>query len=289
MTHPDGTPVLEHDARCPELTDPGLFAEPDRCTCRDDDGHTPRTPWSDGPMLVLDTETTGVDTETDRIVTATVVELHPGQDPVIHTWLADPGVAIPQAATDVHGITEEHAAEHGRPAVDVVDEIDRLLGTLWNANVPLIVCNASFDLSLLDAELRRHHSRQLRLAGPVIDPLIIDKHIDRYRKGKRRLENLCAHYRVRIDGAHDATADCLAAARVVWRIAREYPAIGGADLRALHTDQIGWYATQQRSFAKYLRDKVAPTVEDFEEQAGVLTRADQVDAAAGHWPMRGAS
>lgn len=33
MTIDYDEPQLEHDLRCPELADPGLFADPDRCTC----------------------------------------------------------------------------------------------------------------------------------------------------------------------------------------------------------------------------------------------------------------
>lgn len=277
-------PVLTHDGRCPIWKG----APVELCRCQGEDGYTPRGPWSEAPMLAFDVESTGVDVHEDRIVTATLVIIQPGS-PLVRTWLADPGIAIPAEASAVHGITEEYAAEHGRPAAEVVDEIDRALAAEWDPDTPLVAMNASFDLSMLDAELRRHHNRRLRIAGPVIDPLVIDKHVEKYRKGSRKLEALCERWRVRLDGAHDATEDALAAARVAWRIAHDVPDIGGADLADLHADQIGWYAAQQRSFAKYLRDKVAPGIDDPDERADVLARADQADAAAGNWPMRGVS
>lgn len=61
--------------------------------------------------------------------------------------------------------------------------------------------NARYDLSLLDRECRRYAVESIsELLGdapaPVIDPLVIDKHVDKYRKGKRALHALCAHYGV---------------------------------------------------------------------------------------------
>ena len=60
--------------------------------------------------------------------------------------------------------------------------------------------------------------------APVIDPLVIDKAVDRYRKGKRTLEAAAAFYGVPLDDAHDAGADAIAAGRVAQAIAREHGA-----------------------------------------------------------------
>lgn len=276
-------PSLDHDARC--VIWKGAPIE--LCRCQDPDGYTPRTPLAEGRLLIVDTETTGVNVDEDRIVTAVVGLIEPGAETRVQSWLADPGVAIPAEAAAIHKITEEYATEHGRPAAEVVDEIDRAIAAEWGPDTPLVAMNASFDLSLIDAELRRHHNRRLRIAGPVLDPYVIDRHVAKYRPGSRKLVDLCATYRVQLKGdAHDAEADALAAARVMWRIARDYPAIGDADPGQLHVDQQRWYGQQQTSFANYLRRKVAPTVEDFDERNALLTRADQVEAQAGGWPLR---
>ncbi|GAA3366567.1 hypothetical protein [Saccharopolyspora gregorii] len=84
------------------------------------------------------------------------------------------------------------------------------------------------------------------MTGPVVDPRCLDKRFDRYRKGKRTLGALCEHYRVRLDSAHDATADALACARLAWRLAKTHPdEIGTRALAALHEDQTGWHRDQQ--------------------------------------------
>ena len=281
MTATDEQPLLDHDARCAswDSDDPAV------CDCRDDDGHTR---WYEGPWVAYDTETTGVEVATDRIVTATLIRYTPGQQLAVTEWLADPGVEIPEEATAVHHITTEHARTHGRPAREVIAEIADALERAWTRTVPLIAYNGTFDLDITDNEMRRHLRRPLQVLGPVIDPLILDKHVDRYRRGSRKLVDVARHYRVQLGGdAHDAAADALGAARVMWRIARTYPEIGQMTLQQLHNAQARWYAEQQRSFAQFLRDKIVPGIDDDTERQQVLDRADTIDAHADGWPLRG--
>jgi DNA polymerase-3 subunit epsilon len=117
--------------------------------------------------------------------------------------------------------------------------------------------NASYDLTILDREARRYGVQPLTdvidLAHlRVIDPRVLDKQLSR-RRGKRTLTDLCAHYRVALDGAHDSTADAIAACRVAWRIGSQYPRIGGLDTHALTVAQAGWAAAQAESLAAYFR------------------------------------
>ena len=114
--------------------------------------------------------------------------------------------------------------------------------------------DADFVDRALDAELRRHGHPPL-VVGPVIDPLVLDRALDRYRRGSRKLTAACAHYGVRLDGAHDATFDALAAARVAWRIAQQYPDIAALHLDDLMTLQAGMHLEWATHFQAYLRGK----------------------------------
>ncbi len=123
--------------------------------------------------------------------------------------------------------------------------------------------NARYDLSLLDRECRRYGvasvSDRLGAApSPVIDPLVIDKHVDKYRKGKRALHALCAHYGVALDDAHDARADAVAAARVVRRMGEQHQPVGVMPLEELHGLQVHAAAEQSRSLQAYLRRTTDP-------------------------------
>ncbi|MGH2905885.1 MAG: exonuclease domain-containing protein [Solirubrobacterales bacterium] len=212
--------------------------------------------WHQGRMAAFDIESTGVDPTSDRIVTATVSVVGPGFEPDSASWLADPGIEIPDGATRVHGITTEHARANGRPAAEVVEEITAKLATAAAQGVPIVAFNARYDLTMLDREARRHGLEPLtdRVGDLlVIDPLVIDKQIDRFRKGKRTLTDVCALYRVPLEDAHAADADAIAAARVAWRMAGKFPDELGIELEQLHAQQIGWAAEQAASLQEYFQ------------------------------------
>ncbi|MDX3063982.1 3'-5' exonuclease [Streptomyces clavifer] len=220
--------------------------------------------WMSGPLAAFDLETTGTDIETDRIVTAAVVRLDPdGTVARERTWLLDPGVVIPEQASAIHGISTERARRHGASPATAIDEITAAVAEGMASGTPLVVMNARYDLSLLDRECRRHGIEPLgeRLGGaplPVIDPLVMDKHVDKYRKGRRALHALCAHYGVPLDDAHDARADAVAAARVVRRMGEKYQPFGVMSLPDLHDLQVRAAAEQSVSLQAYLRRTADP-------------------------------
>jgi DNA polymerase-3 subunit epsilon len=231
--------------------------------------------WPLGRLAGFDLETTGIDVETDRIVTACVVEVVGGEAPITVNWMADPGIEIPEGAEKVHGISTERARAEGQQAEEVVAEVIDLLRQAVMAGRPIVAMNAAFDLTMLDREARRHgHKTLTDLVGDelrVVDPFVLDKAIDKYRRGGRTLTDLCRHYRVALDGAHSADADAIAACRVAWRIASRYPRIASTPLEELHEQQVGWAREQGGSFAAYLRR--------------IPDRAHEADGVRTDWPF----
>ena len=222
---------------------------------------------------VFDLETTGIDVETSRIVSAHVGVLN-GDGVLVEQldWLADPGVEIPPQASAVHGITTERARAEGRPAVEVVTEILAALSDLFARGIAVTIYNAPYDLSLLHHEAVRHGVAPLHEPVPIIDPLVLDRAVDKYRKGKRTLEAAAAFYGVSLTDAHDAGADAVAAGRIAQALAGKYGdqlAISGADLHAL---QVGWCAEQSASFQDYMRRTKDPAF-----------------TSSGAWPQRTAA
>ncbi|TKA12441.1 exonuclease domain-containing protein [Actinacidiphila oryziradicis] len=214
--------------------------------------------WYDGPLAAFDTETTGVDVEYDRIVSAALVtQESPDTQPHIVRWLVAPGVPVPDGARAVHGLTDEFLRLNGRQPGPVVEELGRTLAQRSAAAVPLVVMNAPFDLTLLDRELRRHRGASLdAYLGPfplcVLDPRVLDKYLDRYRKGRRTLTDLCAHYGVPLTDAHDAAADAAASTQLVRLLGRRFAErIGELSPAQLHTRQAMWHAGQARGLQAY--------------------------------------
>ncbi|MER6121355.1 3'-5' exonuclease [Streptomyces sp. NPDC001795] len=234
--------------------------------------------WHRELLIGFDLETTGTDPYEARIVTGAVIEVKSGEPLGRRDWLADPGVEIPADAVAVHGITNERAAAEGSPPDQVADAIARTLVGYWRTGVPVVAYNAGFDLTLLSAELRRHGLPSLRerLDGldpaPVIDPYTIDRWADRYRRGKRNLEAVCAEYGIELDSAHNAGADALAAARLAAAIAGRYPKIAALGPAELHRRQIEWYAAWAADFQEFLRRK-----------------GDAEAVVDGTWPLREAA
>lgn len=230
--------------------------------------------WHRELLVGFDLETTGTDPYTSRIVTAALTEVRGGELLGSRDWLVDPGVPIPEEAAAIHGVTTERARREGRPAAAAVEEIAAALVEHWAAGTPVVAFNAPFDLSLLAAELSRHQLSSLseRLAGevgPVVDPLTVDRAVDRYRKGRRSLDAACAEYGVVLDSAHEALSDALAAVRVAVCIAERHPEVAERDPWDLHRDQVRWYADWAESFQAWLRKGRDPEA-----------------VIEAHWPLR---
>lgn len=216
------------------------------------------TGWAGGRMCGFDLETDGPDPEDARIITATVLLLGGGQDREDRAWLLRTERPIPAEATAVHGITTGHADEHGAERRTAIEQITGTLAALMAVGTPVVAFNGAYDFTVLEREAARVGIPGLATLlgspiGPVIDPHVIDKQVDRFRRGKRTLTATCEHYGVDLGSAHDSTADALGAARVAYVIARRYPEIGDMDLAQLHKAQAGWRREQSASLEAYFR------------------------------------
>lgn len=212
-------------------------------------------------VAVFDLETTGVDPATSRIVTAFIGlidvdgELERGTD-----WMADPGIEIPEQAAAVHGITTEVARAEGRSAAEVVASIRAGLDWIARHDVPLVVYNAPYDLTLFAAECARYGVEPVALGNQIVDPLVIDKAVDRYRKGKRTLTDACLAYGVELLDAHTAGDDAIAAGRLAQAIAQKFPdEVGLLALGDLHLAQVAWAQAQADDFESYMRRSRDPS------------------------------
>jgi DNA polymerase-3 subunit epsilon len=243
------------------------------------------TAWlNGGKVLALDLETTGTAVFEDRIVTACAAIVADGQAAYERQWLVAVDIDIPAEASAVHGISTEHAREHGVPAAEAIPEIATAVRYAVHSRMPIIAFNAAFDLSMLNAECVRHGLGTLeefcgRPVAPAIDPLCIDKHVDRFRRGSRKLADTCELLGVVLEDAHTAAADAIAAAEVARRLAdrcdldpaalramygdRRYPnelaqafrALGRLTADQLHAAQVLWYREQSEGLGDYWRKK----------------------------------
>lgn len=214
--------------------------------------------WAD-TLAVFDLETTGIDVDTCRIVTAHVGVLGAsGEVLERREWLVDPGVEIPTAATLIHGVSTERARLEGQQAPVAVAEIIGALTDAAARGLPIVAYNAAYDLTILDREAARYGVAPLPGPGAVIDPLVIDKAVDKYRRGKRTLSATAEHYGVVLEDAHDAGADAVAAGRVAQAIARTFPELAATAVAELHARQVDWSREQAESYQAWRRKNGEP-------------------------------
>lgn len=218
-------------------------------------------------LVTFDLETTGVDTENDRILTC-FMRAKDGDKVVFEqNWVIDPGVEIPKEASDVHGMDTAWVREHGRNDVaDAIREIHLALSTWDHAGYVIAGYNHSFDLSILDSEIKRYNdpaglSATLTTGSRFIDPIIIDRAIDKYRKGSRKLVDVARHYGIEVDedSAHDASYDVHLTEQLIPKVLNKAWIDLESERLGLTPDQFvdklqEWQAKWKRGWADHLTE-----------------------------------
>lgn len=244
------------------------------------------SPWHLERMAALDFESSDKNPETARIVTCALIGVGGGGPVEADRWLLNPGIPMEPGAVAVHGITDEYAAEHGMDAAAGVHEIATRVAKAVACGMALVGHNITFDLVLLDREIRRHGQVGLEeFCGQpltrVIDTMVIDRYTAPFR---RRVSETQGPYQMRTTAemyglawdeaeAHGAEYDAMQSARVAWlmgdiahRPAAERPGWvqdlrdRGAkfdhlavDLETLFARQQAWHAQWAADFEVFLR------------------------------------
>jgi DNA polymerase-3 subunit epsilon len=210
--------------------------------------------------LGWDTETTGVNPLDARIVTAALVVRGGGLEDRTFSFLINPGVPIPPAATAVHGIDDARAQADGADPKQALEEIAGHLAAALKYGMPVAAFNQSFDWSVLHYDLERHGLPTMadRLEGEpysLLDPHVIDRQcVPKLRgSGLRKLKPTCERYGVALEDWHTAEADALAALLLVDAQFDYHPQLADMGPQQLYAAQKAWRAEQQAGLQEYLR------------------------------------
>lgn len=163
-------------------------------------------------LVTWDTETTGVDTDNDRIITCFVRATDNKNVVFEKNWVIDPGCEVPEEAAEVHGMSTEWIRENGRKDVEeVIKDIFYTLELAAGDGYIVTGYNNSFDLSILDSEVRRHmDGYKLKLENArYLDPVIFSRVFDKYVKGGHQLVTVAKRNGIKIeeDRLHAADYD----------------------------------------------------------------------------------
>lgn len=151
--------------------------------------------------IVLDTETTGLDPRSDRIIEIGCIELfnHVPTGVTFHTYL-NPKRDIAAEAFNVHGISAEFLGD--KPLFgDIAVAFSEFI-----ADTQLVIHNAAFDLGFLNSEFDRIGFGKLP-PGRAIDTLMIARR--KFPGGQNSLDGLCRRFGIDISGReqHGALKD----------------------------------------------------------------------------------
>jgi DNA polymerase-3 subunit epsilon len=181
--------------------------------------------WLDLPIAVVDFETTGFDEQLDRVVEVGVVCFWRGEVTNRVSWLINPGMAIPESAMSVHGITDAMVADAPR-----FEEIAEPLRQALLGHLP-VAYNATFDRRFMHAEMARARlGPSASIATPPavdpqvtwVDPLVWVRELMAEEKSKR-LGDICERLAIPLNDAHRAWADAEAAGHVLLALAERMP------------------------------------------------------------------
>ena len=165
----------------------------------------------DGPIVVLDFESTGLNTGKARIIEIGAVKLEGGTVTDSFEMLVNPGVPLGQRITEITGITDS-MLEGQLTAAEALPMLLEFIG-----DAPIAAHNAHFDGSLMKAELAR---LGLTCNVPVLDTLAYARKLYPQLKSFR-LAALCKHLGVSLKNAHRAVHDATATAHCLVRMLEE--------------------------------------------------------------------
>lgn len=169
------------------------------------------------PLAFIDLETTGVNLAVDRIVELAIVKVQPDGSRLVKRKLVNPQMPIPQASSDIHGITDEmvkDAPSFKQIANEIRQFLDHCDLAGYNSN--------RFDLPLLVEEFLR--------AGLEFD--VTSRHLLDVQKLYHMMEprTLGAAYKFycdkNLDNAHSAEADAQATFEILESQLQRYPQVG---------------------------------------------------------------
>ena len=152
--------------------------------------------------VILDTETTGLSADKDRIVEIACIELnnHIPTKNIFHTFI-NPETKVSADAFNVHGYSDEFLSNKLKFREIAKNFLDFIKDKI------LIIHNADFDLGFLNNELRRLNIKPI-LKSDVVDTLQIAR--SKFPGVGNSLDALCKRYKINVEARekHSALVDC---------------------------------------------------------------------------------
>ena len=209
--------------------------------------------WNEGPLLGFDLETTGVNPRSDLPVQVALIRREPYGTGYRNVFIVDPGCEVPPGAEAIHGISTHKARREGCPLGEATAIVHAALRKAQAEHVPVVAMNASFDITIAAMLFRSFGLEPIEWRA-LVDPLVIDRKVDGFRSGKRRLDALCEIYHVVLGSPHDAGSDADATLSLARTIAWQYPEIAKYEIGELTKLQADWHLTWALEYDSWRRE-----------------------------------
>lgn len=169
------------------------------------------------PLAFIDIEATGSNVATDRIVEIAIIKTMPDGNRTVKRKIINPQMPIPQAITEIHGITDEmvkNAPTFRQVAQEIKQSLDGCDLACYNAY--------RLDIPLLIEEFLRAEVEFEMKNRKVIDVQKIFHQME-----QRTLSAAYKFYcQKNLDGAHGAEVDAAATAEILYAQLERYPQLG---------------------------------------------------------------
>ncbi|MBQ7865439.1 MAG: PolC-type DNA polymerase III, partial [Clostridia bacterium] len=165
----------------------------------------------DEPIVVLDFETTGLNTQVDRVIEIGAVKLVGGTVADSMSVLVNPKQPLKPKITEITGISDNMLADK-ETAETAIPALMDFIG-----DSPIAAHNASFDVAVLKAELRRLGRS---FSAPVLDTLTLSRKLYPEMKS-HKLGSVCKQLGVSLKNAHRAVHDATATAHILARMYKD--------------------------------------------------------------------
>ena len=159
--------------------------------------------------LILDTETTGLDYQNDRIIELACLELVENEytERKFHQYYNPDGVVISEQSEEIHGLSNSFLRKFNSFDESLDDFID------FVGDAELVIHNAQFDISMINNALKRKNRPEIQM-DRVFCTLEMAK--KKFPGSKNNLNALCRRFNINLESRekHGALTDCFLLLRV---------------------------------------------------------------------------
>ncbi len=228
-------------------------------------------------QLILDTETTGFEpSDGHRIIEFAALEMIDRKltGKSLHLYF-NPERDIPEAATNVHGITFEQVKN--QPTFG--QQVDLIIDYIRDAE--LIIHNAKFDLNFLDHHFQElGKQKTLDYATESIDTLFMAR--NKFPGAKNNLDALCDRYKVDRSnrGYHGALIDCELLYHVYIGLTREQISLINDDKSAMQKNLANF---KHIDISSYNLKSATVSIDEYNSHLNYLKQLDKASKGNSLW------